>query len=301
MTDRMPKPELRDRLRWRSVTLSVTDIERAAAFWTKSFGLLRRDCPAPGIALGTTRHTLIELQPGAQTPVLKGYAGMYHVALSVAGQAAFARAIRRLQSHGIRFSGSDHTMSKSIYVRDPDGHAIEIILETPERFARFQIWEHGFAMIDTSGIERSGREPLNIDAEISAVNPDDGEACVDDDIRISHLHLHVAHLNPAVSWFATFGFHANPLLPNTGMADMSMGGSFPHRLAVNVWAGIGVAPAPRLSARLLSYRIETTDQTLFRRICANAHESESLDVFRATDPAGAELNLSMRNHRDDRD
>ncbi len=300
MTDRLPKSGHHERLRWRSVTLSVTNVDRAAAFWSTAFGLLQRDCPAPGIALGTKRHTLIELQPAAKTPVLKGHAGMYHVALSVAGQAAFARAIRRLQSHGIHFTGSDHTMSKSIYVMDPDGHTVEIVLETPERFARFLISDHGFAMVDTSGIERNGREPLNIDAEISTASSDDGETCVDDDIRISHLHLHVPHLGSAINWFATIGFNTNPLLPDTGMADMSMGGSFPHRLAINVWAGLGVAPAPRHSARLLSYHIETDDESVFRRASNEFCASDRRNVIRTIDPSGAELHLSIRRHREDR-
>ncbi|WP_170976611.1 VOC family protein [Rhizobium sp. FKL33] len=142
------------------MTLSVTDLDRAGAFWTGVIGFVRRPDQGPGLALGTIDRTLVVLSPGATRPVARGHAGMHHVAFGMPSQAEFSRRMLRFLELGIPFSPVDHLMSKALYLDDPDGHGIEIAWETPERFGRFSDAGGRFALVDAAGRPHSGRERL---------------------------------------------------------------------------------------------------------------------------------------------
>ena len=45
----------------------------------------------------------------------------------------------RLAAHGVPQSPTDHVFSMATYIHDPDGLMVELTLETPERFGRFEI------------------------------------------------------------------------------------------------------------------------------------------------------------------
>lgn len=78
---------LPERLTWNELTLSVTDLDHAAAFWTAVIGMVRRTGDGPGLALGTLDRTLVVLKPGANGLVARGHVGMYHVAFGMPSQA----------------------------------------------------------------------------------------------------------------------------------------------------------------------------------------------------------------------
>jgi catechol 2,3-dioxygenase len=285
---------LPERLTWGPLTLSVTDLDRAAAFWTDVIGFVRRPEQGPGLSLGTPDRTLVVLQSGATSPVAKGYAGMYHVAFGMPSQAEFSRRMRRFMELGVPFSPVDHLMSKAIYLDDPDGHGIEIAFETPERFGRFSDAGGRFAMFDAAGRPNSGRERLDLRAELAGADGTDPALPLHRDATVAHLHLHVPALDPSLSWFEGLGFARNLNLPDFGMADMGAGAPYTHRLAMNLWAGPGARPAPRESARLLSYRLEAADAETFAAARAGLTEIPGSRVLTGTDPAGVTLTLALR-------
>lgn len=282
---------LSERLTWGPVTLSVTNLGRAEAFWTQALGFVRRSQQGPGLALGTHDRTLVVLTPGATSPVARGHAGMYHVAFGMPSQAEFSRRMLRLVALGLRFSPVDHLMSKALYLSDPDGHGIEIAWETPERFGRFGNDDGGFTMFDAQGRVHSGRERLDVAAELALADGVDPALPLHRDATVAHLHLHVPALEPSVAWFEGLGFARNLLLDHVGMADMGAGGAYTHRLAMNLWAGPGARPAPTTSARLLSYRLETSDTATFSSAAAQLTEDPTTGALTGTDPAGVTLNL----------
>lgn len=110
---------------------------------------------------------------------------------------------------------------------------------------------------------------------------------------MAHLHLHVPALDPALDWFEGIGFARNLVLANFGMADMGTGASYTHRLAVNIWAGQGVTPAPETSARLLSYTLATPDEAAFAAAREQLTEGPLAGELTGTDPAGVELRLRL--------
>ena len=283
---------LPERLTWGAVTLSVTDLDRATAFWTECLGLVPRADRGPGRALGTPDRTLVVLVPGATGPVARGHAGMYHVAFGMPSQAEFSRRIRRFIDLRVPFSPVDHLMSKALYLDDPDGHGIEIAFETPGRFGRFSDAGGRFAMYDAAGRPHGGRERLDLRAELASADGTDPALPLHRDARVAHLHLHVPALDPALAWFERVGFVRNLNLPNFGMADMGTGAPYTHRLAVNVWAGPGARPAPSTSARLLSYRLEPGDAATFAAARAHLAEDPVTGGLTGTDPAGVTLTLA---------
>lgn len=286
--------DLPERLTWGPPTLSVTDLDRAETFWTDVTGFVRRPDPGPGVALGTPDRTLVVLAPGAAGPVARGHAGLYHVAFGMPSQTEFSRRIRRFIDLGVPFSPVDHLMSKALYLGDPDGHGIEIARETPGRFGRFSLDGGRFAMFDAKGRRHSGRERLDLRAELALADRTDPALPLHRDATVSHLHLHVPALDPAVAWFEGVGFVRNLDLPDFGMADMGAGGPYTHRLAMNLWAGPGARPPPAASARLLSYRLETTDAATFAAARAHLAEDRATGALTGTDPAGVTLTLALR-------
>lgn len=285
---------LPERLTWGPLTLSVTDLDRAAAFWTDVIGFVRRPEPGPGLALGTPDRTLVVLQPGATSPVGRGHAGMYHVAFGMPSHAEFSRRMQRFIDLRLPFSLVDHLMSKAMYISDPDGHGIEIAFETPERFGRFSNAGGRFAMFDADGRPHSGRERLDLVAELAGAEGTDPALPLHRDATVAHLHLHVPALDASLGWFEGLGFARNLNLPDFGMADMGAGAPYTHRLAMNLWAGPGARPAPAHSARLLSYRLEAADAETFAAAKARLTEIPGSNVLTGTDPAGVTLTLALR-------
>lgn len=286
----LEKQGLPERLGWGALDLSVTHLDSAMRFWTGALGFVLRPGEGSGMAIGTEQRTLVVLHEGAAMPVQSGHAGLYHVAFGVPSQAEFSRLLARLAGQNLQVSPVDHTMSKAIYLNDPDGHGIEIAFETPERFRRFAVGAAGFAMIDRDGRLRTGRDPLDVRAEMAFARGADLTAPIAEETVVAHLHLHVPDLGTAVDWFEGIGFARNLMLAEMGMADMGAGAAYTHRLAMNIWAGRGVRPAPPHSARLLGYRLITTDSATFAHARARLGPSDDGSLF-GRDPAGIPLTL----------
>lgn len=286
--------KLPERLSYGPVELSVSNLDRAVRFWTSVLGFVPRPEDGPGVALGTAQRTLVVLHQGAAAPAAKGHIGMYHVAFGLPTQAEFSRMMLRLRQLGIAHAPVDHLMSKAIYLSDPDGHGIEIAYETPARFGRFVQDAQGFAMLDARGQLRSGRETLDIPAELAMAQTTDIAAPIDDGAVVAHLHLHVPDLEPALTWFEDIGFVRNLNLSMIGLADMGAGAAYTHRLALNLWAGPHPKPAPASMARLLRYRLETTDAGVFARARNRLTSIDGPGALSGSDPAGITLELSLR-------
>jgi catechol-2,3-dioxygenase len=91
--------------------------------------------PASAFSSGRTHHELllIEVGEGAQ-PIPQGRrVGMYHFGLKVGDSDDELRAaMQRIQQAGVRLLGaSDHTVTHSLYIADPDGNEIELYVDVP--------------------------------------------------------------------------------------------------------------------------------------------------------------------------
>ncbi|MFK7906270.1 MAG: VOC family protein, partial [Chitinophagales bacterium] len=116
-----------------AIHLNITNLEKAKLFWTKIVGMKVRSSSEKIAEFGTENKTLVVLHETAKTKFKKGYSGLYHFAIHAPNAAEFASMVHRLNVNKYPYSPIDHTMSKSIYLDDPDGINIEFTLETPER------------------------------------------------------------------------------------------------------------------------------------------------------------------------
>jgi catechol 2,3-dioxygenase len=83
-------------------------------------------------ATGANHHDLAVLEVGADAPATPpDAAGLYHVALKIGDSIAVLRQAKaHLEAHGVRILGiSNHRVSQSIYLADPDGNGLELMVD----------------------------------------------------------------------------------------------------------------------------------------------------------------------------
>ena len=130
------------------IVLYVRDIERSVAFYRDVLGW-RQVAPEPSgegnplnipIAAfsapgGRTHHELllIEVGPDAADQPAGRRVGLYHFGLKIGDSDDELReALTRLEEAGATIVGaSDHTVSHSLYIKDPDGNEIELYIDVP--------------------------------------------------------------------------------------------------------------------------------------------------------------------------
>ncbi len=124
------------------LVLYVHDVNRSAAFYRDVLGWQQIIPPlgeAPvGVAAfssGRTHHELLLIEVGVDaSPIPAGRrVGMYHFGLNVGETDDDLRAmLATLQGAGSTIVGaSDHTVTHSLYIEDPDGNEIELYVDVP--------------------------------------------------------------------------------------------------------------------------------------------------------------------------
>ncbi|MCS5660473.1 MAG: VOC family protein [Dehalococcoidia bacterium] len=122
------------------IVFYVRDLETSLKFYEKVLGLKRiegGELPFKAAALtsGRTHHELLLIEVGdAPGPPPGPRRGFYHAGFKIGDSLdELKKAYRELYSAGIQVKGmSDHTISKSIYLHDPDGNEIELYVDDPD-------------------------------------------------------------------------------------------------------------------------------------------------------------------------
>jgi catechol 2,3-dioxygenase len=213
----------------------------------------------------------------------------------------FARTLVRLDQARAPQSPTDHIFSKATYVHDPNGILLEITLETPERCRSVEIGPHGVVMIDSEGRHRAGTEPLDVSAAVAPLAGDDPWLPLASASYVGHVHLHVPDLVAAHSFYRdVVGFQEHAYMTPIGMADLSAGGRFPHRMAVNNWHGPSAVQPPPGTAGMLFYELTLRDAGGLGGLVQRA-EGAGIAAGQAgdggvwlTDPAGNRLTVGER-------
>lgn len=115
--------------------LKVRNLERSVQFYRDQLGMkevARIQNTMVFFSLGANHHDLGLLQVGesAQLPAQRSV-GLYHLAFKVGDSLDELRACKQhLEQSGIPILGSsDHHVSQSLYIQDPDGIEIELYVD----------------------------------------------------------------------------------------------------------------------------------------------------------------------------
>jgi catechol 2,3-dioxygenase len=278
-----------------AVHLNVTNLQRSILFWEENIGLKVRNTTAEYTEIGTDKSTLVVLYPSAKTRFKNGYSGLYHLAIHPSNEGEFARVLARLIAKKYPISPTDHTMSKAIYMEDPDGITVEVTLETPERLERIEFGNRGPVAVDKDGTIRSASAPLDVQSVLKALPDKDIEKALPDDTKVGHMHLYVANLDAANQFYKNLGFLQNMYEPRYGAADLGAGGAFGHRIAVNTWQG-NKPQAPEGTAGMRFYTIVfDSPERLKAALKFLPSAQEQKDGYLVSDPAGNKILLKADN------
>ena len=124
------------------LVLYVRDVTRSAHFYRDVLGW-QQIMPQPGVdpvgvaafSSGRTHHELLLIEVGQNaSPIPAGRrVGMYHFGLKVGDSDDELReVVARLREADVTIVGaSDHTVTHSLYILDPDGNEIELYIDVP--------------------------------------------------------------------------------------------------------------------------------------------------------------------------
>lgn len=115
--------------------LKVRSLERSAAFYRDLLGMrevARYQGKMAFFSLGSNHHDLALLEVGARAADADpGAVGLYHLAFKVGDSLGELRAVKaELEGRGVAILGmSDHRVSQSLYILDPDGTELELYVD----------------------------------------------------------------------------------------------------------------------------------------------------------------------------
>lgn len=127
----------------------VKEIERSLAFYRDLLGFWEVgrifDGKAAALTSGRTHHELLLIEVGdASAPPVGRRLGLYHIGIKIGNSLQELRAAKQeLEQAGIHIIGmSDHTVSQSLYLHDPDGNEVELYVDADE-----VIWKNNPAVV----------------------------------------------------------------------------------------------------------------------------------------------------------
>ncbi|OGO47444.1 MAG: hypothetical protein A2Z30_02810 [Chloroflexi bacterium RBG_16_64_43] len=277
------------------VTLGVASLQRTVEFYLQVIGLTDRPAGPDEAMLGPLHgEALVRLEPGAQPRArLTQSTGLYHMALLYPSRAALGAALLRLASSTYPIQGaSDHGVSDAIYLADPEGNGIELYADRPKAS-----WPRRGETLEMT------LKPLDLEAlmdEARAVGMEGRESV--SELRMGHVHLHVAHLEPAVEFYRD-GLGLNLIQRYAGQAAFLAAGDYHHHVGINTWAGVGAPQPPAASPGLRHFTLVlpshgSLDSTL-TQLRATGFPLRELDgVHQTQDPSGNRVNLVVSLPRD---
>lgn len=245
------------------VHLTVASLARQIPFYTQVLGFTLHWRAEGEAALGTEAEVLLRLTEDAAARRFQRTTGMYHFAILYPSRKELARAIARL--YVLRYSNAptDHGVSKTTYLDDPEGNTIELyvrslddgrmVLEDGQIFVRY-----------ADGHVGTGRDPLDVEALFGELTDQDRlDLPLPAGTRIGHVHLYGSSLAPMLHFYHDLlGFQEGVTWEQFQMWDVGLDEQQPHVVAFNTWKGIGIpaAPANALGMRYFTVVLPNGDE-----------------------------------------
>jgi catechol 2,3-dioxygenase len=184
------------------------------------------------------------------------------------------------------FGQGDHLVSQALYLRDPDGHGIEIYRDRPR--SEWQ-WDGDNVRMASLPVDVQG---LLQEAEASGVS----WAGAPEGTTMGHVHLQVGDIPQARAFYHdVIGFDVVAEMPT---ALFVSAGGYHHHLGMNVWHSYRSGPAAPGVASLQFYTIvfpnDAARQEVVDRLNAAGYAVENTDdVVVVRDPWSNLIHLAV--------
>jgi catechol 2,3-dioxygenase len=265
-----------------ALALSVANLDRSLAYYTGAIGLelVRREGGDAILAAGGTPLLLLREQPSALPWMTDAMTGLYHFAILVPRRVDLGRWLRHYLTLPFPPPGQgDHVVSEALYLRDPDGHGIEIYADRPREGWR---WTDGRVQMGGGPVDIRG---LLAEAE-RAGEPWTG---MPRGTRLGHMHLQVGNIPQAESFYhGLLGFDVTAAMSS---ALFLSAGGYHHHIGMNTWHSEGAPPAPNDTARLRFFTVDLPSEDARRAVVArleaaghDLRRSPEADVVAVQDP-----------------
>lgn len=263
------------------VELTVSDLTRSLDYYRSSIGLAVREEGDGRASLGGGSELLVLHEvPGAK-PAPRN-TGLFHFALLVPERRDLAAWLAHAMRDQVPMTGvSDHFVSEALYLRDPDGHGIEIYADRPR-----ELWQ--------GQVGRMTTEPLDLENLLGELDDPEREPfeSLPPGTVMGHVHLQVGEIPETVRFYRdVLGFEETVSLGS--QATFLAAGGYHHHVGANTWNSAGAAPPPEGAAALRRVTIvlpsaEARDEVL-SRVADGGQEPEGTVV---RDPSGNSLLLA---------
>ncbi|RJP52950.1 MAG: glyoxalase, partial [Anaerolineaceae bacterium] len=201
-----------------------------------------------------------------------------------------AIAMARLFALKVRNSPTDHVMTKTTYLDDPEGNGIELYCESPEDGS----WTMEDGKYETrwaDGRWSDGREPLDVDALFKHLTDSDRiDVPIPPETKMGHIHLHVRDIPEALDFYhGVLGFDVMGHAKEFQMAFVSAGG-YHHHIGLNTWQGAGAPPPPDDAVGLRHFTVDfpnqsSLDEVVKRADAAGIPSNQTEDGLLLQDPS----------------
>lgn len=207
-----------------TVALRVEDLEEAADFYSSVVGLRPMARDGEGATLGAGGDALVRLLEAPEAePRSLTQAGLYHLAIRVPTRVDLAEVLTRVRRAWRLEGASDHRVSESLYLSDPEGNGVEVYRDRPRRE-----WpERGDGTVEMAS------DPLDI-RELAGNRPKDPSDRVPPGSDMGHVHLEAVDLGVARDFF-TDGLGMGVRQTYGDGAVFLAFDDYHHDVAVNAW------------------------------------------------------------------
>ncbi|HEY5983073.1 MAG TPA: VOC family protein [Anaerolineales bacterium] len=259
------------------LALTVENLERQVTFYRDYFGLVVQWQKGNEAALGassvggTQGRTIVRLHEEPSFRRYRGVTGLYHFAVLLPNRRELARALGRLIALKYPSSPTDHIMTKTTYLDDPEGNGIEIYAESPED-GTWSLANGQYVTRRTDGSLSNGREPLDVEALLGHLMKDDKlDVPMPPETRIGHVHLHVRDIDEALGFYhGVLGFDVQGSVKAFQMAFVSAGG-YHHHVGLNTWQGEGAPAAPPDALGMRYFTVLLPNEAELERVVSRVH------------------------------
>jgi catechol 2,3-dioxygenase len=255
------------------VSLKVANLENQLAFYQQVLGFQLHWRDGNRAGLGAGGADLLHLTEEPNLKRYRGVTGLYHFAVLFPNRRELARALARLIVLKYPNYPTDHIMTKTTYLDDPEGNNIELYCESPEDGT----WTLASGVYETRRADGSlsdGREPLDVNALLTHLKEDDRlDTPIPPETRVGHVHLYVRNIDEAVDFYhGIIGFDVMGVARAFRMAFVSAGG-YHHHVGLNTWQGEGAPPPPADAAGLRYFAVELPDQKALQEVTARVEKA----------------------------